>query len=268
MSGQAARLQAQLGERDLAMLASLDRLRLLTGKQVQRLHVTDGSPLTQARRARALLQRLTELRLVVRLDRRIGGIRAGSEGHLYGLSGLGQAVLGVGGPLGRRRRSVWETKPWFQDHTLAISELYVRLVEISREGTAELLAFDAEPACWRCFTGIGGQRVVLKPDASVRLGTGEYEQRAFIELDLDSEHLPTIDRKCQRYLAYFRSGTEQREHGMFPRVWWLVPTLARAEGIASVIARLADSAHHLFRVALSEEAPELLTTPPAAEASP
>src|SRR5918997_1708850 len=112
-----------------------------------------------------------------------GGIRAGSEGHLYGLSGLGQAVLGVSGPLGRRRRSMWETKPWFQDHTLAISELYVRLVEINRDGTAELLAFDAEPTCWRRFTGIGGQRVVLKPDASVCLGLGEFEQRAFIELD-------------------------------------------------------------------------------------
>ena len=187
---------------------------------------------------------------------------------LYGLSGLGQAVLGVGGPLGRRRRSVWETKPWFQDHTLAISELYVRLVEISRQGAAELLAFDTEPSCWRAFTGIGGQRVTLKPDASVCLGTGEYEQRAFIELDLASEHLPTITRKCQRYLAYWHSGLEQRASGVFPRIWWLVPTLARAEGITSVIARLADSAHHLFRVALSEEAPELLTTPPAAEASP
>ena len=82
MSGRAARLRARLGERDLAVLASLATLRLLTGKQLQRLHVTDGSPLTRARRARALLQRLTELRLVVRLDRRIGGIRARSDGCL------------------------------------------------------------------------------------------------------------------------------------------------------------------------------------------
>ncbi|MEJ7743096.1 MAG: hypothetical protein WKF73_11400 [Nocardioidaceae bacterium] len=68
VSGRAARLRARLGERDLAVLGSLATLRLLTGKQLQRLHVTDGSPLTRARRARALLQRLTELRLVVRLD--------------------------------------------------------------------------------------------------------------------------------------------------------------------------------------------------------
>jgi hypothetical protein len=52
-------------------------------------------------------------------------------------------------------------------------------------------------------------------------------------------------------------------------VWWLVPTLARAEGIAGVIARLANSAHSLFRVALSKEAPELLTQPPmTAETEP
>jgi len=262
VSGRAARLRARLGERDLAVLNSLAKLRLLTGRQVQRLHVADGSPLTRARRARTLLQRMTDLRLVVRLARRIGGIRAGSDGHLYGLSGLGQAVLGVSGPLGRRRRSMWETKPWFQDHTLAISELYVRLVEISREGAAELLAFDAEPSCWRRFTGIGGQRVVLKPDASVCLGLGEYEQRAFIELDLDSEHLPTVAGKCQRYVAYWQSGQEQRDHGVFPRVWWLVPSEPRLAGIAGVIRRLTQEAQGLFTVVPSHEAAQLLTQPP------
>ena len=41
MSGRVARLRARLGERDLAVLASLATLRLLTGKQVQigRAHV-------------------------------------------------------------------------------------------------------------------------------------------------------------------------------------------------------------------------------------
>ncbi len=182
--GRAARLRTQLGERDLAVLESLATLRLLTGKQLQRLHVADGSPLTRARRARALLQRLTNLRLVTRLERRIGGIRAGSEGHLYTLSGLGQAVLSPDAPPGRRRRSLGQTKPWFQDHLLAVAELAVKLSVYTRDGRAELLAFETEPACWRRFTGSGGQLITLKPDAYVRIGLGEYEQRAFLELDL------------------------------------------------------------------------------------
>jgi len=110
-AGRLTRLQARLSERDLAVLQGLAELRLLTGRQVQRLYVADGSPTTQARRARALLQRLAELRLVVRLGRRVGGVRAGSSGYVYGLSGHGQALLAVGGPMGGSRRRVWETSP-------------------------------------------------------------------------------------------------------------------------------------------------------------
>ncbi len=261
--GRAARLRTQLGERDLAVLESLSHLRLLTGKQVQRLHVADGSPLTQARRARTLLQRLTTLRLVVRLERRIGGIRAGSEGHLYALSGLGQAVLGVGGPLGRRRRPLGETKPWFQNHLLAVAELAVELATHTRDGRVELLAFEAEPACWRRFTGSGGQLVTLKPDAFVRIGLGEYEQRAFIEMDLSTESLPTIEGKCRRYVAYWRTGREQHTHGIFPKVWWLTPTEQRQTGITRTVQRLAHEARELFTVALSSQAAERLTHWPA-----
>ena len=83
-----------------------------------------------------------------------------------------------------------------------------------------------------------------------------------IELDLDSEHLPTITRKCQRYLAYWHSGLEQRTSGVFPRVWWLVPSEPRLASIAGVIRRLAQEAQGLFTVVLSSEAAQLLTQPP------
>lgn len=262
--GRAARLRAQLGERDQAVLSSLAQLRLLTGRQVQRLHVVDGSSATQARRTRALLQRLTDLRLVVRLTRRVGGIRAGSDGHIHGLSGLGQAVLGVDGPFGRRRRSIGDTKPWFQDHVLAVAELAVELTTYTRDGLAELLVFDAEPACWRRFTGSGGQLITLKPDAFVRIGLGEFEQQAFIEMDLDTESLPTIEGKCRRYLAYWRSGQQQQEQGVFPRVWWLTPTEQRLRGITGVVQRLAHDAQALFTVVLRSEATQRLTHWPTA----
>ncbi|MGH8542069.1 MAG: replication-relaxation family protein [Gammaproteobacteria bacterium] len=264
MSGRAARLRAQLGERDLAVLDSLAKLRLLTGKQIQRLHIADGSPLTRARRTRSTLQRLTALRLVTRLERRIGGIHAGSEGAVYGLTGLGQAVLAIDGSDGRRHRTVWATKPAFQDHVLAIGELCVRLSELSRDNTLELMAFDTEPACWRRFPGSGGQPITLKPDAYVRLGIGDFEHRAFIELDLSTESLPTVQRKCQRHVAYWQSGLEQQRYGVFPKVWWLVPSPHRRDGIASVIGKLAHSAQALFTVALHHEAPYLLTQPPQA----
>jgi Replication-relaxation len=258
--GRAARLRQRLSERDLAVLDSLHRLRLATSRQLQRLHVFEGSALTQARRTRAMLQRLCELRVVVRLGRTIGGVQPGSTAHVYGLSGLGLAVLEVSGPYGKRRRTVWETKPYFLHHVLAVAELCVRLTELARTGTAELLTFDGEPACWR-RTGDDGVPRTLKPDSFVRLGVGEYERSAFVEVDLATESLPTVERKCLSYISYWRSGTEQQAHGVFPVVLWLTSTEARLQKLQEVITRLAADARHLFAVMLHADGPAWLTAP-------
>jgi hypothetical protein len=258
-----ARLRRDLGERDLAVLDSLQRVRLLTTDQIRRLHFAENAVRAQSRRTRELLRRLHGLKLIVRLGRQIGGIKAGSSGYVFGLTGLGLSVLDV--PIGqRRRRTVWEAKPYFQDHMLAVSELYVRLVETSRASDTDLLAFDAEPACWRRFTGSGGEPITLKPDAFVRVGIGDYELASFVEIDLGTESLPTIRRKCQVFLSYWRSGVEQQRHGVFPRVVWLVPDQHRVDGIAGVLTRFTrDALGALFTVAQVEHGADLLTTLPA-----
>lgn len=261
--GRAGRLRQQLSQRDIELLEWLRRLRLLTGHQLRRLCFPDGSPATQARKCRAALQRLIELRLVVRVGRRrLGGLYGGSEGHVLGLSGLGHAVLDVGAASKRRHRSVTTTKLAHQEHVLAVSELLVKLTDRARAGHCELLQFDAEPAAWRYFAGVGGQRITLKPDAFVRVAVDQWELSAFVEQDLDTESLPTIARKLAVYIAYWRSGHEQHHHGVFPRVWWLVPDLGRLKGIARTIRRLPREAQELFSIALTDEAAEQLTQLP------
>jgi len=172
-------------------------------------------------------------------------------------------VRDVGEASPRRHRAVTETKLAFQEHVLAISQLYVELVERSRLGEAELLEFQAEPACWRRFTGIGGQAITLKPDAFVRLGIEDYEVVAFIELDMATESVPTIVRKLGVHIDYWRSGQEEHHHGVHPRVWWLVPDVARSKAIARALQRVPDEAQDLFTLALSDEAPEQLTQFPS-----
>jgi Replication-relaxation len=257
--GRLRTLRSRLTDRDLSVLHSLAKLRLMTGGQVQRLHVADGSEATRARRARALLQRLSGLTLLVRLGRRVGGIRAGSSGFVYGLSGLGQAVIQVAGTYGKRRRRVWEVSPSFADHVLSVAELHVGLVEAQRREELELLVFEAEPPCWRRFPGAGGQTVIVKPDAFVRLGVGELEHSAFIEVDLGTESAPTVARKCQTYIAYWQSGIEQAQHEVFPRVRWLADSERAAQRIANVWSRLPVEVRHLFDVALLREAIPTLT---------
>jgi hypothetical protein len=256
MSGrrQAVRLRHQLSDRDLAMLHSLRELRLLTGSQLRRLHFADGDASTQARKTRAAVKRLAELGVVVRLERRIGGVHSGSDGQVIGLTGLGHALLAIEAQPPARHRTVSNHKPAFQDHLLAVNELAVTMFEQARDGTLELLNFQAEPACWRRYSGIGGQPITVKPDAFVRLGVGEYEISAFIEQDQGTESLPTISRKCGVYADYWRSGVEQQRYGVFPLVWWLVPNAARRDAIERAIRRLTAEIQQLFAVALTSEA--------------
>lgn len=247
-SGQIERLRRRLSERDVLLLGALHRVRILSLRQIQRLLVVDGSPAARTRRTQLWMTRLIKLGVVVRFSRTIGGIRAGSSGYIYGLSALGQALLDVSGPAGGKRRRVWDTKPYFQDHMLTTAELYVQLVEQHREGAADLLAFDAEPSAWRHFTGPGGELVVVKPDAYVRLGTAAVERSAFVEVDMTTEGLPTVHKKNARYVDYWRSGVEQQLRGVFPKVIWLVQTEQRQERIAGVIQKLATDAQALFEV--------------------
>lgn len=266
-SGRPEEIRANLSERDLRILSDLARVRLLTGRLIQQLHFKDGSPLTSARKSRSTLQRLSEIGVVTRLERRIGGVRAGSSGYLYGLSARGQRVMDVDGPAGgTRRRKPWEPSRWFVEHILAVSQLYVELRSAERRGRVELLSFDAEPAAWRTWKGLGGDAKVLKPDAYVELAThsreGEYEHLSFVEVDRSTESLSVIKRKALVYVDYWRSGAEQRRAGSdatFPEVVWLADTAKRAEQITDVLARLDPDTWQLFRVGTINHGAGLLT---------
>lgn len=265
---QAESIRRQLGPRDWDVLEDLARVRLLTGRQVQRLHVHEGSGLTQARRSRALLQRLYDLRLVHRMERRVGGIRAGSAGYTYALASLGQHLTTGHGPAGgKRRRKPWDPSHWFVDHVLAVSELYVRLREAERDGEPKIVldAFDAEPAAWRWWTGPAGERLVLKPDAFVAVLTEEFEHRWLVERDLGTESLPVIRRKAEAYVAYWRSGFEQSREGLFPKVLFIADTNARVVSMLDVLTRLDAEAWQLFQVTDAAQAAPIIAgrSPPS-----
>jgi hypothetical protein len=247
-----ARLVDQLSERDLAVLATLEKVRLASAAQLERLHFAEDA--SQIRR-RALLG-LANRRLVVRLDRVIGGVKAGSSGYLYVLSEIGQRVLNESHDGPRRRPTTPGVS--FIRHALTVTEIYVRLVERARKGRIELLEFTAEPDCWRYFPGRGGGRAVLKPDAFIRIASGEYEDSWMLEVDLGSESPTTLVTKLDTYRAYWSSGTEQASRGVFPRVLWTAPDQRRAGVITDCCGRQPAEAWSLFMVTLFEGAVGLL----------
>jgi hypothetical protein len=214
------RLRRQLDARDWAVLHDVARCRLMTGRQLQLLHV--GSDETAARAARRLLARLTKLGLLGRLERQIGGIRAGSAGYVYGLGASGHRLLHPE----RARRRLHEVRDGFLSHTLAIADLYVRLRQAEQRGAIELLTVETEPQSWQRLDDGDW----LKPDLHVVVGVGDEALHSFVELDQGTEHSPALLRKLRQYETAYRSGSGSVEAagGVFPRVVWLVPTDQRA----------------------------------------
>jgi len=242
------RLCAQLSARDVAVLHDIAALQLMAARQVERLRFREGSPLTQARRARRTLERLHSLGLVTRLDRRIGGARAGSASYIYRLTPQGRHLLGLPGPHGGRRRGHAEPSHHRTDHILTVTELAVRLHEAHRTGELELVRFEAEPTSWRTYTGLAGEPHHLRPDAFVIIALGDWEHLWFIEVDLGTEHLRTIHQKANAYRDYARSGHEQTRWGIFPRVAFLATDPARCLAIGRTVLQ-SPEAHSLFTIA-------------------
>jgi hypothetical protein len=256
----------KLSERDKEVLRLLARFRLLTGNHLERLVITEGSSVTAARRARSVLKRLSDQAYIGRLDRQIGGIHAGSQGFVYRLRTKGSSALArLDG--GTPRRTAGEPGERFVAHILAIAEQYVRLVERQRTATMPPVVFHPEPACWRRYSAPRGGTAVLKPDAFVRTADADYDYTFFLEVDRATESPTTIRRKCQAYIDYWRSGSEQRDLGIFPQVLWSVPDERRRERIARVLHHLPPDGRTLFAVVTAERTTDALcgideTNPP------
>jgi hypothetical protein len=73
------------------------------------------------------MARLAERGLVVMLARRVGGVRAGSAGHIYTLTTAGWRFLALlnGGPEPSRKQPSHVPGDLFLTHTLAVSGIYV-----------------------------------------------------------------------------------------------------------------------------------------------
>lgn len=253
-------LAARLSQRDRLLLDHVVELRYLSGGQLARLCFTDSDDMAaNTRAARRALLRLVRLGVLERLPRSIGGIRAGSAGFIYRLGLAGHRLAVREGRLpARQRRHSLAPGTLFVRHSLQIAELHTRLLESERTGAIELLSLAAEPSCWRSYDGPGGQPARLKPDSYVRLGLGPYEDSYFIEVDRGTEGSRTLADQLERYVAYYESGREQREHGVFPMVLWLTPSHERAATIAACVQQLPAAYQPLFRVERFAEAPDMM----------
>lgn len=253
-SDQLARLARRLSERDGQVLTLADELRIMAARHVEGLVITEGSALTRARRARSVLARLNGVGVLARLERRIGGVRAGSSGYLYRLAPPGQRLLGL------PARSGWREPGWtFVEHTLACADLHLALAEAQRAGRIEGYEVEHEPTAWRRFVDPAGASQWLKPDLFTQVFTHDFELLWFCEIDRGTESLRRVVTKTEQYLAYARTGIEQRRHGVFPRVAWIAPDERRAAAITRALDHVGTAALTVCTVTTDDVAVALLS---------
>ncbi|WP_103338774.1 replication-relaxation family protein [Amycolatopsis sp. CA-126428] len=249
-------LAGQLPDRYVAALRHLAAVRVLTGAQLDTL-LTEPAATTAAtvrRVRRRIMTRLAGAGLVAMLPRRVGGVRAGSVGHVYAITHTGRRFLAIAddAPEPPRARYFQQPTTPYLAHALTVSGLYVTLTTISRAGSFGLARFDAEPACW---WPIGGGRT-LRPDAYLVLDTPTHAECWWIEVDQATETVPRLRAKLRTYLTHAAGGGSGPD-GVFPRVLITAPSRQRADVIGSVISGLRrDTA--LLAVAEQQHAADFL----------
>jgi hypothetical protein len=245
-------LGPQLTERDLAIVETIGRFKLLTGGQLERLYFADCSDRSRARNRQAVLKRLVDHQVLARVGERArGGSGGGSKDYVYTLDIAGQHVAGLTSSRPRRPYVWYEPNV---GHYLAVAELYVELVEAGRAGELTLLTFETEPYCWRAFEGR-----TLKPDAFVQVGLEREGRRRkgsfFIEVDRADQWGTKISTKFPQYIAFREH--ERRSGRVFPLVLFLAPTQRRIDYLNGLVQAQSEP---IFRVAALSAAMAAVTT--------
>ncbi|MDX1870716.1 replication-relaxation family protein [Mycolicibacterium sp. 120266] len=230
-------INSRLSDRDRAILRSVDDHQFLTVHQIEALHFDSIAPDARGRITRRVLARLRGLRVLGVLNRRIGGVRSGSQGLIYHVGVAGERLLER--PVRRGARLRYDPSARFLNHRLAVADHHVALITADRDSSLDLIDSAVEPSTWRSFTGLGSARRTLKPDLFAETATRGDDglvRAWFIEVDLGTEHVPTLLRKCHEYEAYRQSGIEQDRHGSFPVVIW---SMSHADPAKAVSRRQA-----------------------------
>nr|WP_325239683.1 replication-relaxation family protein [uncultured Oscillibacter sp.] len=244
----------RLSDRDRVILTAAQRYRYLLTGQIQRLYFADAAtPSAALRAASRTLKKLLAMGLIGHLDRRIGGVRAGSGGFVWHLTHAGERLLRLRKQSASPMRPYTEPSPYFLAHTLAVADIAIQLTELCREQFGvKLTALQPEPECWRSYSEYG-TITALKPDLFAVTVSGQYEDRWFIEVDLDTESPAKITAKSEKYHKYYRTGLEQEETGVFPLTVWIVPSRERKEKLTAYIREAFNKQPKLFAVITQDE---------------
>lgn len=202
-----------------------------------------------------MLKLLYSHRVLDHLDRRVGGIRAGSASYVWMVGSVGERLLRADSDIRIRRK---EPSLHFMRHCLAIADCAITLRSAADHGDFELLTIETEPAIWRRYLSRSGATETLKPDLRVVTVQGDYEDSWFIEIDRATESMPTLIKQCRQYLAYRQTGREQADHDVFPAVLWVLPDERRLARLRDALAAARGFDRSIFRLTTIDRVAEVV----------
>lgn len=244
-AAQLRKIAESLSERDWEILWFVLRHRYATTIHLRRAFFIDHATTAAATRACVrVLDRLLGHRLLGRLERRVGGIKHGSASFIWRLDVVSERLLRPNADARRTRFA--DPSPPFLDHALAVTEAHVAILDAMRSGGLPAATVAIETEAWRTYLSRFGVSTVLKPDMFATLSTPDYDDHWYIEIDRGTESLPVLLAKCHGYTAYRRTGRAQAEHGVFPRVLWVVPTQRRVARLEAALAADAGLQQRVF----------------------
>lgn len=229
-----ARIDADMPERDRSVLRTIAAHRYLTTRQIQHFVFVDhASEESAARTARVVTRRLSTLNLIRPLERRVGGLRPGSEATIWHIAPAGARLLRAD----RINYRTHQPSPRFLNHCLAVADVHLAVRDMQGRSLINDVLVETEPDCWRRYAGPGGEQRWLQPDLFARLTTPDYVDHWFVEVDLGTESLPTLLNKCRQYEAYRAAGIEQQLRGGFPLVLWVFTRPQRIDQVRAALHR-------------------------------
>lgn len=257
-------IEYQLTDRDRQILKGLKVMKCLFTYQIQKLYCSDlKTQKSAANTTYRIMKRLREYGLVDTLvDRMIGGIKAGSAPYIWYLTEQGHRLLLLDNkyPEGNvKRKRFMEPASSTLAHRMAVNECYVQLKDLEHQGQLEVLEASFEPDNWRDFI-YKDKKESLKPDLTIATNHHGYECHFFIEMDLSTESLDTITKKCIRYHKYLQTNIEQTQYGFFPIVLFIVKDEKRKQKLDNAIRSRFQGLVNIFLVITADEFQDIMTT--------
>ncbi len=260
-------IRRQLTDRDYIVLNLVWAHRVLTTRQVHALvfgHLPERSGLRLAQQTLTKLRKLWVLGVSSQQRHRL---RRGRPESIYYVDMVGDRLLRADRT--HEFRYQWkEPTLHYLSHQLAIADVHTELVTAQHRGQLELLTYDPEPDCWRSYSRWGSPRT-LKSDMFIQTAStpeSPYVDGFFVEVDLGTESIPTVLRKCHEYQAYWTTGAEQDDDGNgFPLVVWRVAhhdpkaALRRRALLGDEMARDRELDPDLFRIVAPDQLIHLIT---------